>query len=131
MWNALGVSAFCICICARLLGVAADMVHGFASAGEGSGCFLRSQPDPVPHPPHPGFPGGGQPGRCTYEDLEAALNLSNSTVSRTVHALGDTRRRGYDGHGLLETFRDPDEGRRFMVRLTAKGKALVRQLEGL
>lgn len=70
-------------------------------------------------------------GRCTYEDLETALNLSNSTVSRTVHALGDTHRRGYDGHGLLETFRDPDEGRRFMVRLTAKGKALVRQLEGL
>lgn len=70
-------------------------------------------------------------GHCTYEQLEETLNLSNSTVSRTVHALGDKHRKGYDGHGLLETFKDPDEGRRFMVRLTAKGKALVRQLEGI
>lgn len=70
-------------------------------------------------------------GRCTYEELEEALNLSNSTVSRTVHSLGDKHRKGYDGYGLLEIFRDPDEGRRFMVRLTAKGKALVRQLEGI
>lgn len=70
-------------------------------------------------------------GRCTYEDLEEALTLSNSTVSRTVHALGDTHRKGYSGHGLLESFRDPEEGRRFLVRLTPKGKALARQLEGL
>jgi DNA-binding MarR family transcriptional regulator len=70
-------------------------------------------------------------GRCTYEELEEALSLSNSTVSRTVHALGDIHRKGYDGHGLVELFRDPKEGRRFLVRLTAKGKALARQLEGL
>lgn len=67
----------------------------------------------------------------TYLEIEEALNLSNSTVSRTVHALGDTHRKGYDGHGLLETFKDPEEGRRLLVRLTAKGKALIRQLEKL
>jgi YD repeat-containing protein len=70
-------------------------------------------------------------GGCTYEEIEEALNLSNSTVSRTVHALGDTHRKGYDGHGLLETHKDPEEGRRYLVRLTAKGKALLRQLEKL
>ena len=68
-------------------------------------------------------------GSCSYAEIEEALNLSNSTVSRTVHALGDTHRKGYDGKELLEVYRDPDEGRRYVVRLTAKGKALVRQLE--
>jgi YD repeat-containing protein len=70
-------------------------------------------------------------GPCSYEDLEEALDLSNSTISRTVHALGDQHRKGYDGHGLLEAIRDPEEGRRYIVRLTAKGKAFLRQLEGL
>lgn len=72
-----------------------------------------------------------QRGQATYRELEEALNLSNSTVSRTVHALGETHRKGYDGHALLEVVRDPEEGRRFAIRLTAKGKALVRQIEGL
>lgn len=70
-------------------------------------------------------------GPCSYEDLEEALDLSNSTVSRTVHALGEQHRKGYDGHGLLGMKRDSQEGRRFTVSLTSKGKALVRQLEGL
>jgi DNA-binding MarR family transcriptional regulator len=72
-----------------------------------------------------------QYGPCSYEALEEALDLSNSTVSRTVHALGDQHRKGYDGHGLLDLKRDPQEGRRFVVSLTSKGKALLRQLEGL
>lgn len=70
-------------------------------------------------------------GSCSYAEIEEALNLSNSTVSRTVHALGDTHRKGHPGQGLLELHRDPDEGRRYLVRLTARGKALVRQLEGI
>ncbi len=72
-----------------------------------------------------------QRGQATYRELEEALNLSNSTVSRTVHALGETHRKGYDGHALLEVVRDPKEARRYVIRLTAKGKALVRQIEGL
>lgn len=70
-------------------------------------------------------------GRCSYEMLEEALDLNNSTVSRTVHSLGEKHRKGYDGHGLLGLSRDPEEGRRYMVSLTSKGKALLRQLEGL
>jgi DNA-binding MarR family transcriptional regulator len=70
-------------------------------------------------------------GPITYRDLEEALNLDNGTVSRVVAALGSEHWRGYPGFGLLETCRDPDEGRRFLVRLTAKGRALVRQLQGI
>lgn len=70
-------------------------------------------------------------GPCSYRFLEEALNVSNGTVSRAVAALGTEHWRGYPGHGLLDVFRDPDEGRRFLVRLTAKGKALSRQIEGL
>tara|TARA_Y100001968_G_scaffold327495_1_gene372659 strand:- start:26 stop:343 length:318 start_codon:yes stop_codon:yes gene_type:complete len=70
-----------------------------------------------------------QEGGCTYRDIEEALNLSNSTVSRTVHALGNTHRKGYQGMDLLELSRDLEEGRRFLIHLTAKGKALKRQLD--
>ena len=70
-------------------------------------------------------------GQCSYWDIEDELSITNGTVSRCVHAMGDTHRKGYPGHGLLEIFRDPAEGRRFLVRLTAKGRALARQIEGL
>jgi DNA-binding MarR family transcriptional regulator len=70
-------------------------------------------------------------GPCAYEDMQEALDLSNSTASRTVHALGEQHRKGYDGLGLLEFKRDPQRARRFMVSLSPKGKALLRQLEGL
>lgn len=70
-------------------------------------------------------------GPCTFAHLQEALNISNGTVSRTVDALGTEHWRGYPGHGLLEAYRDPEEGRRFLVRLTSKGRALVRQLQGV
>jgi DNA-binding MarR family transcriptional regulator len=70
-----------------------------------------------------------QKGRCTYEDIQEELNLSNSTVSRTVHALGVMHRKGYKGLGLLSLDRDPEEGRRFLVSLSDKGQKLKRQLE--
>ena len=66
---------------------------------------------------------------CTYAEVEEALNLTNSTVSRTINALGETHRKGYKGFELLEVHPDPEEGRRFTVWLKPKGKALKRQLE--
>ena len=68
-------------------------------------------------------------GNPTYADIEEALSLTNSSVSRTVNALGAQHRKGHDGKGLLEGYPDPDDKRRFLVRLTAKGKALMRQIE--
>lgn len=68
-------------------------------------------------------------GRCTYRQLQDRLNLNNSSVSRTVNALGAEHRRGRPGLGLLSLVPDPDEGRRNLVGLTPKGLALMRQLQ--
>ena len=68
-------------------------------------------------------------GRCTYRQLEDRLRLNNSSVSRTVNALGAEHRRGRPGLGLLTTYPDPEEGRRLIVALSPKGSALLRQLQ--
>jgi DNA-binding MarR family transcriptional regulator len=65
----------------------------------------------------------------TYEDLERRLNLTNSSVSRSVNGMGDHHRLGGDGLKLLTISRDPNYGRRYRVRLSARGRALVRDLE--
>ena len=64
----------------------------------------------------------------TFAELEEVLGLSNSAISRTVAALGETHRKGTTGYGLCVVSKDPAEGRRFIVMLTAKGEALKRQL---
>jgi DNA-binding MarR family transcriptional regulator len=64
----------------------------------------------------------------TYREIEEALNLTNSSVSRTLSALGDRHRTGSRGHGLIEVFIDPGEGRRYRARLSKKGKALAGQV---
>lgn len=68
---------------------------------------------------------------CTLRTIEDTLSLSNSAVSRTINALGATHRKGTAGFGLVTVERDPKESRRFIVLLTPKGKALLRQLEGI
>lgn len=68
---------------------------------------------------------------CTYRRLETATGLSNSAVSRTMNALTAENRKGAAGFNLVEQFRDPDEGRRYIVRLTAKGRAVQRQLAAI
>ena len=68
-------------------------------------------------------------GPCTFQTVMERLDLTNSAVSRTVMALGETNRKGQPGFDLLVTFKDPAEGRRFLIALSAKGKALARQLQ--
>lgn len=70
-------------------------------------------------------------GPCTYRDLERELSLSNSSVSRTCTALSETHRSGRPGLNLLELYQDPEEGRRFRVRLSKQGRNVVRQLQDL
>ena len=70
----------------------------------------------------------GEGGSCTYREIEEALNLTNSSVSRTLNALGSRHRKGDRGHGLIEVFIDPSDGRRYRARLTKRGRALANQI---
>lgn len=72
-----------------------------------------------------------QDGPCTIDHIAQALSLSNSAVSRTVQALGETNRKGQPGYLLVTVERDPAEGRRFLVMLTSRGQAIKRQLSAL
>ena len=65
---------------------------------------------------------------CTFQKVMKALDLTNSAVSRTVMALGQTSRKGTPGFDLMYVAKDPKEGRRLIILLTPKGKALYRQL---
>lgn len=68
---------------------------------------------------------------CTFEHLERELNLTNSSVSRTVSALSERNRHGDRGYRLLTIERDPEEYRRFLVRLSPKGRHLLQRLQRL
>ena len=73
---------------------------------------------------------GGQKG-VTYGDIERRFRLSNASASRSVNALSETVRHRKTALGLVEIIRDAEEGRRYRVRLTAKGSAVVRSIEAL
>lgn len=68
---------------------------------------------------------------CTYRRIEEEMNLTNSSVSRTLNALSDVHRTGEPGLGLVALVNDPTEGRRNVARLTAKGRAIKDLLEKL
>ena len=70
-------------------------------------------------------------GQCTFQTVMNELDLTNSAVSRTIMALGETNRKGQPGFDLLCVVKDPAEGRRFLIMLTPKGKALTRSLQSL
>lgn len=70
-------------------------------------------------------------GPITYRELEARLVTTNASVSRTVQALSDYREDGRTGLGLVTAYRDPDEGRRFLVRLSKRGQLLINQLQAI
>lgn len=68
---------------------------------------------------------------CTYGAIEKRFSLSNASASRTVNALSDNARHRKSTLGLVELFIDPEEGRRYRTRLTAKGKAVMRSIQQL
>lgn len=68
---------------------------------------------------------------CLYDTIEEQLGLSNASVSRTVNALADTHRSGREGLRLLSVSKDPSERRRYLVSLSSRGRALLRQIKSL
>ena len=67
----------------------------------------------------------------TYRQIEKAFGVSNASASRIVNSLSDESPHRKNCLGLVETVQDPAEGRRLLVRLTAKGKAFARNLEAV
>lgn len=70
-------------------------------------------------------------GSCTYREIEQRFGISNASASRIVNSLGE-----HSGHrkaplGLTCVFIDPGEGRRYRVKLTRKGEAVIRALKGI
>ena len=70
---------------------------------------------------------GGKEG-VAMQTISEDLDISQSSVSRNAYKLGDVNRHKKIGVGLLETFEDPMERRRKLVRLTAKGKRVYNTL---
>jgi len=76
------------------------------------------------------FIGEHGPGGCTYAAIETRLGISNAAASRSVNSLSTSaRHRKTEPMGLVEVFIDPEEGRRYRVRLTQKGLTLMRALD--
>lgn len=68
----------------------------------------------------------------TYKQIENKFSLSNASVSRSLSSLSiNSRHRVTLGYGLIEKFIDPDEGRRYRVKLSTKGLMLFESLEGV
>ena len=78
------------------------------------------------------FVGNHGRGGCTYAAIETGLGISNAAASRSVNSLSTSaRHRKTEPMGLVEKFIDPEEGRRYRVRLTKKGQSLMRALDQL
>jgi len=61
-------------------------------------------------------------------ELEDVMSLSQSSVSRGIHALSAVHPKGVPGLGLVESLTDPQDGRRACLYLTEKGLNFVRHL---
>ena len=67
-------------------------------------------------------------GSATYREIEKEFDLSNASASRIVNSLSEASPHRKNCLGLVETVPDPGEGRRMLVRLSAKGKAFAKTL---
>ena len=64
----------------------------------------------------------GEKGYASYLDIEEEFDISNAAASRTLNSLSASARHRQRAVGLVEIIRDPLEGRRYLVKLTEKGK---------
>ena len=67
---------------------------------------------------------------CHKQAVEEDLVHTTASASRNIDWLGLRSRYKKAGLGLVEKYRDPENGRRFLCRLTPKGEALSRDIQG-
>jgi DNA-binding MarR family transcriptional regulator len=63
-------------------------------------------------------------------EIAQKVGISLATASRYVAALGKQNRHREEGLLLIESFEDPMERRKKIIRLTSKGKAAINKLVG-
>ena len=63
-------------------------------------------------------------------DLASRASVGLATASRYVGFLGKINRFREEGHQLVESFEDPMERRKKIIRLTQRGKALLKRALG-
>ena len=68
---------------------------------------------------------------CTKVDLEKALAFSTASGSRNSDYLSDFHRLNKPGLGLIAKYRDQTNRRRQILKLTPKGRILVKQLKDI
>jgi DNA-binding MarR family transcriptional regulator len=64
----------------------------------------------------------------SVQDLEGLIHLSQSATSRNVQALSKWFKAKVPGHDLVETFENPIDRRKKIVRLNTKGRTLANNL---
>lgn len=67
---------------------------------------------------------------CTVQDVGHFLDLTSASATRNVQALGAWHRHDKPGHGLVETFENPRRRTQKFIKLTDKGKNLLKRIEG-
>ena len=68
---------------------------------------------------------------CTKVDLEKALAFSTASGSRNSDYLSDFHRLNKPGLGLIAKYRDQTNRRRQILKLTPKGRILVKQIKDI
>ena len=70
-------------------------------------------------------------GRASYAEIEQEFSISNAAASRSLNSMTTFARHRQSTSGLIEIIRDPAEGRRYLARLTAKGKQVYKLITDL
>ena len=68
---------------------------------------------------------------CYKGDLEKALAFSTASGSRNTDYLSDFHRLNKPGLGLIAKYRDQTNRRRQILKLTPKGRILVKQIKDI
>lgn len=63
-------------------------------------------------------------------DIAKKAGIGLATASRNIAALGKINRKREPGLSLIESFEDPMERRKKIIRLTAKGRTTIKRILG-
>jgi DNA-binding MarR family transcriptional regulator len=68
---------------------------------------------------------------CSLSDLQKATRIPLPTLSRMLWALSTKRQNGAEPYGLIEQDYAPDNHRRKVIRLSARGRRFISRLNAI